>query len=184
MNSPASVGEAAAIVPFSAQYAGDVRALFVAINRMLAPADRRQTFEAYIARSLEEEIGRIEDYYARAGGLFRLAVAGGTLRGMYGLEPQDAARIELRRMYVAPDFQRRGLARQMLLDAERQSASRGYEKLVLSTSELQQAALGLYSSAGFDLVREEIAETASNKTIGGGIRRFHFEKRLGREPME
>lgn len=172
-------GKATAIVPFSAQYAEDVRVLFIAINRALAPADRHDTFEAYIARSLEEEIDRIDDYYARAGGLFRLAVAGDALRGMYGLEPQDAAHIELRRMYVAPDFQRRGLARQMLLDAERQAASRGYEKLVLSTFELQQAALGLYSSAGFDLVREEIAETASNKTVGGGIRRFHFEKRLG-----
>ena len=184
MSGSAGGGEATAIVPFSAQYAEDVRALFIAINRALAPADRREAFEAYIARSLEEEIGRIEDYYTKAGGLFRLAFTGDTLRGMYGLEPLDAARIELRRMYVAPNFQRRGLARQMLLDAERQAVSRGYEKLVLSTSELQQAALGLYSSAGFDLIREEIAETASNKTVGGGIRRFHFEKRLGREPME
>ena len=27
-------------------------------------------------------------------------------------------------------------------------------------------------------LREEIAEATSNETFGGGIRRFHFEKRL------
>ena len=51
--------------------------------------------------------------------------------------------------------------------------------LVLSTSELQaSAAVALYKSSGYRLVREEIAEAASNKTLGGGIRRYHFEKFL------
>jgi putative acetyltransferase len=51
-------------------------------------------------------------------------------------------------------------------------------KLELSTSELQPAALALYRDAGYRLVREEIAEQASNKTLGGGIRRFYFAKCL------
>jgi putative acetyltransferase len=49
---------------------------------------------------------------------------------------------------------------------------------VLSTSELQPAALELYRRAGYRLVQEVVAEQASNKTLGGGIRRFHFEKDL------
>lgn len=48
----------------------------------------------------------------------------------------------------------------------------------LSTSELQQDALALYRNAGYQAVREEIADAASNKTLGGGIRRYHFIKRL------
>jgi hypothetical protein len=28
------------------------------------------------------------------------------------------------------------------------------------------------------LLREEVAETASNKTVGGGIRRYYFAKTL------
>jgi hypothetical protein len=48
----------------------------------------------------------------------------------------------------------------------------------LSTSEIQGEALALYRNAGFELVREEVAEAASNKTVGGGIRRFHFTKAL------
>ena len=48
----------------------------------------------------------------------------------------------------------------------------------LSTSELQPGALALYRNGGYEQTREELAATSSNKTIGGGIRRFHFTKRL------
>ena len=51
-------------------------------------------------------------------------------------------------------------------------------RLDLSTSELQDAALSLYRSVGYRLVREEVAATTSNKTVGAGIRRFYFEKTL------
>src|SRR5579859_6435663 len=47
------------ISPFAPQYAGEVRALFVAINRLLSPPHMRDVFEPYIERSLAEEIGRI-----------------------------------------------------------------------------------------------------------------------------
>jgi putative acetyltransferase len=50
--------------------------------------------------------------------------------------------------------------------------------LELSTSELQPAALALYRREGYRLLREEIADQASNKTVGGGIRRYHFQKCL------
>ena len=106
------------IVPFTEAHAGAVRDLFVTVNRALAPPDRREAFEAYIARSIAEEIGRIADYYRERHGCFRLAVEDDRLRGMCGLETTGPGRMELRRMYVAPDFQRRGLARHMLADAE------------------------------------------------------------------
>jgi putative acetyltransferase len=48
----------------------------------------------------------------------------------------------------------------------------------LSTSELQPAALELYRHAGYRLLNEAVAEQASNKTLGGGIRRYYFEKTL------
>jgi putative acetyltransferase len=54
----------------------------------------------------------------------------------------------------------------------------GARKIELSTSELQSAAIALYERAGYALVREAVAVDASNKTIGGGIRRYHFEKVL------
>ena len=61
------------------------------------------------------------------------------------------------------------------------AASRGQcspARIVLSTSELQQAALAFYRGAGYEALGEELATAATNKTVGGGIRRFHFAKRL------
>ena len=49
---------------------------------------------------------------------------------------------------------------------------------MLSISSLQQPALALYRSAGFELVREEIATSQSLKTVGNGILRYDLEKLL------
>jgi putative acetyltransferase len=86
--------------------------------------------------------------------------------------------MELRRMYVAPGLRRRGIARKMLAFAEDECRRRNRRQLQLSTSELQKDALALYRNAGYESVCEEIADAASNKTVGGGIRRYHFTKRL------
>ena len=83
-------------------------------------------------------------------------------------------------MYVAPQARRRGVAREMLARAESIAQAAGCERIVLSTSELQAAALALYRAAGYRLVHEEVAEAESNKTVGAGLRRFHFAKELGR----
>jgi hypothetical protein len=66
----------------------------------------------------------------------------------------------------------------MLRFAEDECRRRKVFRLDLSTSELQDAALSHYRSAGYRLVREEVAATTSNKTVGAGIRRFYFEKTL------
>lgn len=81
-------------------------------------------------------------------------------------------------MYVAPAARRRGIARKMLAFAEQECRHRDRLQLQLSTSELQEDALALYRNAGYENVREEIADASSNKTLGGGIRRYHFTKRL------
>ena len=85
-------------------------------------------------------------------------------------------------MYVDAAYRKHGLARMMLEHAERICREAGTPVLTLSTSELQQAALAFYRGAGYRLVREEVGAAQSNKTVGGAIRRYHFEKRLVREP--
>ena len=95
---------------------------------------------------------------------------------MFGLERSSSDAMELRRMYVHPSARRLGIARAMLALAEAETRRSGSRKLELSTSELQPAAVELYRRAGYRLVREETVDQASHKTIGGGIRRYHFEK--------
>lgn len=167
------------IRPFEEDDNAAVRDLFVRVNRELAPPEMREAFEGYIQTALQEEIDRIEDYYRPAEGSgFWVVFLAGSFAGMFGVERLDQCHAELRRMYVAPEQRRKGLARHMLDHAEEFCRESGYEVLVLSTSEVQEAALALYRAVGFTLVGEETAEAQSNKTVGGGIRRFNFEKPL------
>jgi GNAT superfamily N-acetyltransferase len=163
---------------FAPDDAVGVRELFIRVNRLLAPTDMKHAFEAYIARSLEEEIDRVSDYYRERDGGFWVAVEKEKIVGTFGIESTGDAAMELRRMYVDPDVRRRGIARTMLQFAEQECRRRGRPRMVLSTSELQREALSLYRNAGYELVREEVADAASNKTVGGGILRYHFRKML------
>lgn len=81
------------------------------------------------------------------------------------------SRTHLCRQKLSREFGRR-------LIHDKRASPWGATQLDLSTSELQPAALALYRNAGNELVREEVAETASNKTLGGGLKRFHFVKML------
>lgn len=65
-----------------------------------------------------------------------------------GLGP-DAAVAEVKRMYVAPRAQRRGLARRVLAHLEATAAASGVVALVLETGLAQPEAIALYESAGY-----------------------------------
>ncbi len=170
--------DATEIRSFQPSDAVAVRDLFIKVNRRLAPPDMQQAFEDYIARSLAEEIDCIAAYYSARGGSFWVAEQAGRLVGMFGLEAASPTAMELRRMYVDPDVRRRGLGRALLQFAEDECRRRQCVRLELSTSALQTEALALYRSAGYQLMHEEIADAASNKTLGGGLRRYHFAKVL------
>jgi len=166
------------IRPYSDLDMAQVQTLFIKVNRLIAPADMKCAFEDYIKRSLEEEITRIPVYYSQRNGSFWVAISDSTLVGMFGLEQTKTSIFELRRMYVDPDFRRMGIAKKLLQYAEDLVRKRGARQIILSTSELQQAALSLYRNADYHAMKEELAQDASNKTIGGGIRRYHFVKDL------
>jgi len=162
--------------------AAAVRALFITVNRLLAPPHLVEQFEAYIAGALRQEINGIARYYAADGGQFFVATVAGKLAGMFGLEQAESGVVELRRMYVDPRFRRRGIGRDLLARAETEARKAGFTRLILSTSELQSAALALYRHAGYREGRRDIATRTTNKTLGGSIRRFHFEKMLCPSP--
>lgn len=167
------------IRPFRLEDQAAVVDLFVRVNEDLAPADMKAAFAQYVTNSIEAEIGRIGEYYdapRRRG--FWVATDGAQLLGNFGLEPADDDAIEVRRMYVDFPFRGRGIARAMLNHAELWAQAQGFGKIILSTSSLQRPALALYQSAGFTLLREEVATAASHKTVGGGILRFYLEKEL------
>lgn len=172
-----------AIVPFEQAHAEGVSALFVTINRELAPAGMEDAFAAYVQQALDEEVGRIAEYFSPSvGNGFWVLVHGGTIVGMFGLERQSDEAVELRRMYLEQSFRGRGLADWMLERAEAEAKRLDYRRLVLSTAEIQEAALGFYRRSGFREVARQVAAQTSHKTVGAGVTRFFFEKELASLP--
>jgi GNAT superfamily N-acetyltransferase len=98
--------------------------------------------------------------------------------GMFGPETVATGVIEVRRMYVAPDFRRRGIARAILASAEEECRTRRVFTIVVSTSKLQPVALNLYRASDYRLTDEAGTQTPTNETIAGGTRCYHFMKRL------
>jgi GNAT superfamily N-acetyltransferase len=81
-------------------------------------------------------------------------------------------------MYLDQRYRGRGIAQRMLRCAEMRARELGFAKLILSTAEVQKAAISFYHKSGYSLVRTERADSMSTKTVGGGLTRFHFEKVL------
>jgi hypothetical protein len=66
----------------------------------------------------------------------------------------------------------------MLAAAEARAREFDFATMVLSTAEVQNAAIAFYRKSGYRLVRTELACTMSTRTVGGCLTRFHFEKTL------
>ena len=72
------MGALITVRPFSADDAAQVRNLFIRFTRLLAPRHMTEVFEAYIAKSLREEVDRIADYYGEKDGRAALSTNQGT----------------------------------------------------------------------------------------------------------
>lgn len=161
---------------------GAVVRIFVRWNRAIAPAGAEARFEDYIQRTLAEELLRIRDYYQRRPGSgFWVGVLDGAVVGTIGIERLSDETAEVRRMYVDEIYRRRGFGSALLAHGEAFCIATGYRRIELSTSELQPMAMALYEARGYRLVRSVTATEQTNRTVGGGIRRFHFLKPLDRK---
>ena len=81
---------------YSDSDAGQVRDLFIKVNRLLAPANLVAAFDRYIEVSLRDEIDRIPDYYREKQGGFWVASVGPTIVGMFGLDVENRSSTRLR----------------------------------------------------------------------------------------
>jgi putative acetyltransferase len=72
--------------------------------------------------------------------------------GCGGIARFDAARGEVKRMYVVPDARGRGLGRRLLEELEAQARELGYTSVVLETGDRQPEAIGLYETSGYERI--------------------------------
>jgi len=103
----------------------------------------------YRAGDLEGELASLPGDYAPPRGRLLLAFVGGDCAGCVSLKPMDGTVCEVKRLFVRPAFQGRGIGRVLmsaLIDAAR---SEGYRLMRLDTGDLQPESHALYRGMGF-----------------------------------
>ena len=156
-----------------------VAALWTRINRELAPPDMRELFERYIATAISGELRQLQAIFSEAKrNAFWVVETDKEIVGTFGIESRSKDSTELRRMYLDQGYRSRGIAQRMLQCAESRGRELGFSKMILSTAEVQKAAIAFYGKNGYQLVSTEVAGTMSTKTVGAGLTRFHFDKLL------
>jgi putative acetyltransferase len=98
------------------------------------------------------DIGPARDaqMFESPSGAFLVARTDGRAVLCGGVARFDDTRAELKRMYVDPALRGQGHGRRLLEALEQEARRLGYTAIVLETGEQQDAALGLYASAGYE----------------------------------
>jgi GNAT superfamily N-acetyltransferase len=117
----------------------------------------------------DDDLMDVVQHYIAPGGEFLVLTEEQSLVGMGALRRVDATTGEVKRMRVRPDRQGRGYGRRVLTELESTALQLGLKRLILDTTERQEAAIGLYLSAGYQ---------PFGTTIAAGLSSVVFEKSL------
>ena len=100
-------------------------------------------------QDIEQELAGFSTMYGHPEGAYLLAVDGDDVAGGVGLRPLDEGICEMKRLFVYPNFNGKGIGR-MLADAVVEEArARDYLRMRLDTLGRLTAAQQLYQSMGF-----------------------------------
>ncbi len=97
----------------------------------------------------DEELANFDVWYGGEKGRALLATVDGAPAACAVLRAWGDGDAEMRRLYVKPEFRRRGLARALVRAAVEQAAGAGYRRVVLVTSNEFEGAADLYAAEGF-----------------------------------
>lgn len=99
---------------------------------------------------LDSDFENIKRVYIENSGDFFVASLNDTVIGMGALRKVDFDTAEIKRMRVSIKHQRKGLGSTILEKLIQRAKELGYKKLILDTSERQDAAKQLYEKFGFE----------------------------------
>jgi GNAT superfamily N-acetyltransferase len=71
--------------------------------------------------------------------------------GCGAFKPFTGSSVEIKRMFVHPDYRGQGIAQQVLTELEKWAAELGYKSLVLETGRNQPEAIQLYTHTGYHM---------------------------------
>ena len=146
-----------------------VRKLFVDGQRQFA-AGFETEIESYIEETLSRDLADVRAHYlGRPGSNFWVVEGDGRLVGTAGLQRRNEEEAELRRMNVAIEYRRRGIAQSLLDTVEEYARTQGYSRLLLSTIIPLVPAIAMYEKNGF-------RRTGQHRY--GSVTVLHFSKNL------
>ena len=97
-----------------------------------------------------EPINGVEPNEFRAsGGYFVIGYWDAQSVGCGAFRPYDPTTVEIKRMFVAPEFRGRGIARAILKAVEDEAHQRGFKRSILETANRQPEAVSLYRACGY-----------------------------------
>jgi putative acetyltransferase len=124
-------------------------------------------------QGVETELETLPGAYAQPGGCLLLAEVDGQAAGCVALRPREPGVCELKRMYVRPGYQGRGIGQALCEQVIREGRRRGYNLMRLDTEKSLAAAQHIYHSFGFQDVPPYYAAPPQN-----GDRTVFMELRL------
>lgn len=120
------------------------------VNEVIASGLIAQLDAEILERYPGEPINGVEPNEFRAsGGYFVIGFWDAQAVGCGAFRPYDQTTVEIKRMFVAPEFRGRGIARAILSAVEREARRRGYGRTILETANRQPEAIALYRSCGY-----------------------------------
>lgn len=69
-----------------------------------------------------------------------------------GLKKYSDEDVEIKRVWVEPDFRGQGLATKMMVLLEKRAEQMGYKRLILQTRSIMKDAVGLYERLGYQII--------------------------------
>ncbi len=120
-------------------------------------ASARRLFQEYAAsidtdlcfQNFAKELAALPGYYAPPRGRLLLAWIDDAPVGCVALRPHDAHTGEMKRLFVRPGHQGRGIGRSLVEAVIAEARAIGYTSLLLDTLPSMQSAIRLYESLGF-----------------------------------
>ena len=119
----------------------------------------KDAIQNYLDRSLNEDLGDIENNYMNDG-IFFVALDMGTNRvvGSLGAQYVDGSEYRLKRLSVKIGYRGKGIAKNLLKNIENWVLENKGNRLILGTSEIQRNAFKFWTSNGFDVEKTNLSE--------------------------
>ncbi|XP_030046795.1 probable N-acetyltransferase camello [Microcaecilia unicolor] len=141
-------------------------------------------FHSYVNHSLRDDLLDIQkSYLENDDSCFWVAESNGVVMGMVGAQLRrnndGEPKIELKRMSVKKCYRKGGVAKALCRTVLNFARQRGYNAVVLETSQSQYAAHRLYESMGFKKLYELPLPTYFGKLINFGIFFYRYDIQPG-----